>query len=170
MILTERAEIGTALKLYGYLAGQALVAPETTAPDLEVYIAGAYSQMGEIDYLKLIDLDNRRFARAVFALQWNTLPPEEWEDLWRPLADTLPREEFRRRFMTEQLRDPNQGDLRERLCNFFLLEEQPCPPPAPPSLKRRVLDRLWPLYMKLPVPVRKVLKKTLRGVVLGNET
>lgn len=76
----------------------------------------------DIDYLKLINLDNRSFLEAVYILSYNTLPPRDYLQLWQRWILTLPKEEFQRRFINSFVNSSDFGVRHVRLRNCICLD------------------------------------------------
>lgn len=155
---------GTSEKLYLLMEQRLREVQEELPCTMDALRAYASEGRAEIDYLKLINLDNRSFFDAVYTISFNTIPPADYVDSWKRAIETLPKEKFQRKFMNSFVRRRDFAVRHVRLRNCICLDlpaadrngdykEKP--------FKERVFQTLRPVYLKLPKPVREKLKTLL---------
>lgn len=158
----QREEIGTSEKLYQFLSKRLEQEGENLPCTLDAMKVYARSARAELDYLDLINLDNRSLVDACYSISFNFSPPDDYIDQWREDIEKLSKDEFHKKFMNSFVQSPEFGKKHVRLRNCICLD-----PPAKFRQSPGVRLRIWiystfkPMYMRLPVTTRQRLKKLL---------
>ena len=152
---------GTSEKIYLLMAQRLREVQEELPCTLDALRAYAAEGRAEIDYLKLINLDNRSFLDAVYTISFNTVPPASYVETWERYIEELPKEKFQRKFMNTFVRRRDFAVRHVRLRNCICLDQ-----PGGDRyedyngkpFKERIFQTLRPVYLKLPKPAREKLK------------
>lgn len=159
-------DISTIKKIYLLMEQNLAEVNEDMPFTMDAACAYASEGRGEIDYLKLINLDNHSFFDATYMIAFNTLPPTYYIDRWRTDIETLPKEEFHRKFINSFVQLPDFGKRHVRLRNCICLdvpEKNGDRKPVKKTIKEQIFRILKPIYLKFPQPIRNELKKLLWG-------
>jgi len=162
--MTFAQDIGTSEKLYLLMAQRLKDTDERLPYTMDALRTYASEGRAEIDYLKLINLDNRSFFDAVYMIAFNTIPPAQYAAQWRTAIETLPKEKFQRNFINSfvERRDFATHYVRLRNCTCLNMPSQNMKGDRhSKTLKERIFQMLKPAYLKLPEPAREKLKALL---------
>lgn len=156
------ADISTSEKLYAFLSERLEQEGESLPCTLDAMKVYARSTRADLDYLDLINLDNRSLVDACYTISFNFSPPDDFIDQWREDIKSLPKDEFHEKFMNSFVELRDFGKKHVRLKNCICLKR-----PAKFRADSRARLRIWmyntfkPMYMRLPVPMRRRLKDLL---------
>jgi len=157
-------DISTSEKIYLLMEQRLSERNESLPCTMDALRVYASESRAEIDYLKLINLDNRSFFDAVYIISFNTVPPADYVNLWQKSIETLPREKFQRKFMNSFVQRRDFATRHVRLRNCICLDI-----PAKNAggkwgkkpFKEKIFQMLKPVYLKFPEPAREKLKAFL---------
>ena len=158
--MLDAKEVGTSQKIYRMIEQSLERTGESLPWTMESLTVYAVEGRGDIDYLKLINLDNRSFMEVFYMLAFNAMPAKEYIEFWDDDVETLPRNQFQQKFVQSFVQRPDFASRHVRLRNCTCINALDF------STKRlrfreRVYVHLQPLYMKLPCGMRSCLKKML---------
>lgn len=153
-------------KLYNLIADRLEEQGERMPCTLESLYVYAEEPRADIDYLKIINLDNQSFFDACYVLAFNTYPPAHYNEHWKEDIENLSREEFQRKFINSFVCLRDFGTKHIRLRNCIYLEEQKNKQyeQEKSELTTRIKIKDWiyktfkPIYTKMPALVKRMLK------------
>lgn len=155
-------ELTTSEKLYRYMErrmGETGAEMPCSQTVLSLYAA---APRADLDYLQLINLNNRDLFDACYILSFNVMPPADYFERWKEDIETLPKEEFHKKFINSfvYIRDYGKFFVRMRNCVYM---QNPVKIRSGSLMKWRekLYHGLKPLYMKLPKKTRNRLKDRL---------
>lgn len=155
---------GTSEKIYLLMERSLTERGEFLPCTMDALRAYASEGRAEIDYLKLINLDNRSFFDAVYTISFNTVPPANYIDQWQRFMETLPKEKFQQKFINSFVQRRDFGTRHVRLRNCTCLD-MPARNKGDKQVKKpfkeTIFQTLKPLYLKLPESAREKLKVLL---------
>lgn len=158
--MLDEKEVGTSQRIYQMIAHELENTVESLPWTMEALSVYAAEGRGDIDYLKLINLDNRSFMEAFYMLAFNAIPAKEYIEFWKDDVEILPRDQFQQKLVNSFVRRPDFSSRHVRLRNCICINALDFSPRRL-RFRERVYVRLQPLYMKLPHGVRTCLKKAL---------
>lgn len=112
----------TSDRIYQHIADKLREAGGEVPCTPEAFHLFATEGRAELDYLKLMNLDNLSFLQAIYSISFNTFPPEEYISVWQKSIDTLPEEEFQRKFINAFVRAKLFTTQHIRLRNCICLD------------------------------------------------
>ncbi len=148
---------GTSERLYQLLEERVKAQGETLPCTMDALRVYASEGRKELDYLKLMELDNRSFFDVCYCLAFNIYPPAHYLEQWKNDIETLPKEEFQRRFLIGFSRLPLYGQWHVRLRNCFCLSPEDMNGFSG-KLYAWLYDHFHGPYLRLPESVRHFLK------------
>lgn len=158
MLCAKKA--GTSQQIYQMIAQKLEGTGESLPWTMESLSVYAVEGRGDIDYLKLVNLDNRSFMEAFYMLAFNAMPAAEYLEFWEADVETLPKDQFQKKFVNSFVQRPDFSTRYVRLRNCTCINALDFSPRRL-RFREKVYVRLQPLYMKLPQGVRACLKKML---------
>ena len=155
-------EISTSDKLYALMAERLKMKQESLPCTLDALSVYATEKRAQIDYLKLINLDNRSFFDACYIIAFNVFPSEFHVRMWQESINALPREEFQRKFLNSFVLLPEFSAYQVRLKNGFCMDvPRKSASHCVSTIKRTIYRVFKPFYMRFPGSIRKGLNKLL---------
>ena len=158
----QHEEIGTSEKLYQFLSKRLEQEGESLPCTLDAMKVYARSARAELDYLDLINLDNRSLVDACYSISFNFSPPDDYIDQWREDIEKLSKDEFHKKFMNSFVRLRNFSVRHVRLRNCICLDMPARIKPGLSARRRAGLYRLLhPIYSRMPASMKDRLKRAL---------
>lgn len=130
-----------------------------------VFLLYQTSRIYEADYLKIKNLNNFDFFQAVYLLLFNRVPDEDAKIHWREKMETLENSEFQKQVLNSVRGSQEYVIKGSKLINYCLAEEDTKDNEAKLSRKVRILNRLYPIYAKLPERVKDFMRKHIKKYV-----
>ena len=159
---TDSGTMSLSDKLYALAAERLKEHGESLPCTLDAMHVFAQSPRAELDYLQLINLDNRSLVDACYAISFYFPPPDHYIDQWKEDIENLSKDEFHKKFMNSFVHLPDFGKKHVRLRNCICLD-MPAKFRQSPGVRLRIwiYSTFKPMYMRLPVATRQRLKKLL---------
>ncbi len=154
----EGTQQTTTERLYSILEARLQAQGEDLPCTREALRVYSESPRADLDYLKLINLDNRSFFDACYMIAFNTYPPAHYVEQWQSDMEQLSREAFQKKFINAFIRLPDIRKWNVRIRN--------CPYLTPPAklrtgLRTRVYRTFLPVYKRLPASAKRRIKQVL---------
>lgn len=130
-----------------------------------VFLLYQTSRTYEADYLKIKILNNVEFFQAVYLLLFNRVPDEEAQICWMEKMETLENSEFQKQVLSSVRGSQEYVIKGSKLINYCLAEEDTKDNETKLSRKVRILNRLYPIYARLPEQLKDFMRKHIKKYV-----
>lgn len=162
----NNAKGSTTERLYEYLEGQLKLQGEKLPCTKDALLLYSEYPWADINYLDFINLDNKSFFEALYLVSFNRSVPQTLRDNWNEQIETLDRKTFQEKyinyFINRRRFDTGHVKLRNCICEIKQYDLKYFNGNFQTSFKERVYQKLHPIYMKMPIKLRLIFKKTFR--------